>query len=315
MLTEANEPLNCHTRASQGSASESRQKRGEAPITEEIGAYRSCCCSRLTPAGAHTLDATAYDPFGNAKTVSIPVTIGNATLVGSTHQARFRDAGLRPATALEYRVVGYDTRGRVVQSYGGCGQTAAGPKPITLRLPIAGATIDSGLDRGQYEGRSLVRAARPTGQPGQGKGTFTVDIPTAGDYAVWFYGRSRRPGVSTSAAVDRTTSSVVFGRYVDPLLIPGLDREQAAPWLVQRLVLQPRASAGPRQGEQTSSRYTIGGKQTFEFLELVRGRFDGLTAGQTYVVTVNSQRYTFSMPSRVITLVDNLADVNFTADQ
>jgi hypothetical protein len=43
--------------------------------------------------------------------------------------------------------------------------------------------------------------------------------------------------------------------------------------------------------------------------------FDGLTAGQTYVVTVNSQRYTFSVPSRVITLVDNLADVNFTADQ
>jgi hypothetical protein len=43
--------------------------------------------------------------------------------------------------------------------------------------------------------------------------------------------------------------------------------------------------------------------------------FDGLTAGQTYVVTVNSQRYTFSVPSRVVTLVDNLADVNFVADR
>ena len=43
--------------------------------------------------------------------------------------------------------------------------------------------------------------------------------------------------------------------------------------------------------------------------------FDGLTAGQTYVVTVNSQRYTFSVHSRVITLVDNLADVNFVADR
>jgi len=42
--------------------------------------------------------------------------------------------------------------------------------------------------------------------------------------------------------------------------------------------------------------------------------FDGLTAGQTYVVTVNSQRYTFSVPSRVISLVDNLADVNFVAN-
>jgi hypothetical protein len=43
--------------------------------------------------------------------------------------------------------------------------------------------------------------------------------------------------------------------------------------------------------------------------------FDGLTAGQTYVVTVNSQRYTFSVPSRVITLVDNVADADFVADR
>lgn len=42
--------------------------------------------------------------------------------------------------------------------------------------------------------------------------------------------------------------------------------------------------------------------------------FTGLTAGETYVVTVNSQRYTFTVPSRVITLVDNLTDVDFTAD-
>jgi len=43
--------------------------------------------------------------------------------------------------------------------------------------------------------------------------------------------------------------------------------------------------------------------------------FEGLTAGETYVVTVNSQRYTFSVPSRVITLVDNVADADFVADQ
>jgi hypothetical protein len=43
--------------------------------------------------------------------------------------------------------------------------------------------------------------------------------------------------------------------------------------------------------------------------------FDGLTVGETYVVTVNSQRYTFSVPSRVITLVDNVVDADFTANQ
>jgi hypothetical protein len=41
---------------------------------------------------------------------------------------------------------------------------------------------------------------------------------------------------------------------------------------------------------------------------------DGLRVGETYVVTVNSQRYTFTVPSRVVTLVDNLFDVDFVAD-
>ena len=34
----------------------------------------------------------------------------------------------------------------------------------------------------------------------------------------------------------------------------------------------------------------------------------GLTSGQTYVVTVNSKRYNFSLPSRVVTLVDDLTE-------
>jgi len=42
--------------------------------------------------------------------------------------------------------------------------------------------------------------------------------------------------------------------------------------------------------------------------------FDGLQTGQTYVVTINSQRYTFSTPSRVISLVDNVVDFDFIAE-
>ena len=42
--------------------------------------------------------------------------------------------------------------------------------------------------------------------------------------------------------------------------------------------------------------------------------FDGLAVGETYVVTVNSRRYTFTVPSRVITLVDNIFDADFIAD-
>jgi len=42
--------------------------------------------------------------------------------------------------------------------------------------------------------------------------------------------------------------------------------------------------------------------------------FDGLRTGETYVVTVFSKRYTFSSPSRVITLIDNVVDADFIAD-
>jgi hypothetical protein len=42
--------------------------------------------------------------------------------------------------------------------------------------------------------------------------------------------------------------------------------------------------------------------------------FDGLQTGQTYVVTVNSKRYTFSVPSHVVSLIDNVVDVDFVAD-
>jgi hypothetical protein len=42
--------------------------------------------------------------------------------------------------------------------------------------------------------------------------------------------------------------------------------------------------------------------------------FGDLEIGATYVLTVNSRRYTFQVPSRVITLTDNAVDIDFTAD-
>ncbi|MEO7538588.1 MAG: hypothetical protein ABIV21_01040, partial [Pyrinomonadaceae bacterium] len=43
--------------------------------------------------------------------------------------------------------------------------------------------------------------------------------------------------------------------------------------------------------------------------------FEGLQTGETYVVTVNSRRFTFQAPSRVVSLVDNIADLDFVAEQ
>ena len=42
--------------------------------------------------------------------------------------------------------------------------------------------------------------------------------------------------------------------------------------------------------------------------------FDGLEAGQTYIITVAHKRYTFSQPTRVVNLLDSIADLDFVAD-
>lgn len=64
---------------------------------------------------------------------------------------------------------------------------------------------------------------------------------------------------------------------------------------------------------------TVSGHSLKEPLMVTTGAFgaysiEGLQAGETYVITVNSQRYTFAVPSRVVTLSDSIADLDFTAE-
>ena len=42
--------------------------------------------------------------------------------------------------------------------------------------------------------------------------------------------------------------------------------------------------------------------------------FEGLPTGETYVMTVNARRYSFTTPSQVISLVDNVVDADFIAE-
>ncbi len=42
--------------------------------------------------------------------------------------------------------------------------------------------------------------------------------------------------------------------------------------------------------------------------------FAGLTAGETYVITAVARRYAFASPTRVVTMFDNLTDVDFVAE-
>jgi len=60
-------------------------------------------------------------------------------------------------------------------------------------------------------------------------------------------------------------------------------------------------------GALSEPRYAVTG--TFGYYH-----FEDLPAGQTYVVTINSKRFTFASPSRVVNVTDNVADIDFIAD-
>ena len=44
-------------------------------------------------------------------------------------------------------------------------------------------------------------------------------------------------------------------------------------------------------------------------------RFDGVTAGQTVIVSVRAKRFTFSQPTQIFTVTEDFADINFYADE
>jgi hypothetical protein len=44
-------------------------------------------------------------------------------------------------------------------------------------------------------------------------------------------------------------------------------------------------------------------------------RFDDVTTGETYVISVSTKRFTFSRPSNIIAVLDNVVGVDFVAEQ
>jgi hypothetical protein len=66
----------------------------------------------------------------------------------------------------------------------------------------------------------------------------------------------------------------------------------------------------------TNVRVTVTGASLAEPISIVTGRsgqyvIEGLTAGETYVVSVSSRRFVFDVSSQVVTLNDNLSGVDF----
>jgi uncharacterized delta-60 repeat protein len=107
------------------------------------------------------------------------------------------------------------------------------------------------------------------------------------------------------------TGSIVIGTAVFRVT-------QNGPTTAAQLSISGRVRTADGRGIR-NARVTISGNSLSQPLTVTSGSFgyysfEGLRAGETYVVTVTSRRYTFTAPSRVLTLVDNLYDVDFTAE-
>lgn len=111
------------------------------------------------------------------------------------------------------------------------------------------------------------------------------------------------------------------GNPVEPEILVG----SMAGWCLE--IIPPTAAGVSISGRVSTAegagirnaRIVVSGNSLPENRVVTTGSFgyfsvDGLIAGETYVVTVNSQRYTFQAPSRVYHLVDNITDADFVAD-
>jgi len=183
-------------------------------------------------------------------------------------------------------------------------------------LDTAGAIVpDNGpLSTGDFEPTSFGTVANfPAGAPA---GPYNLPGGTVG-------------GTGTQTLFGNyggTNANGVWSLYVrDDGAVGGFGGNIAGGWGIE--FLGSTAASASVSGRVTTSsgngirnaRVTITGGSLTEPIVRTTGSFgyyavEGLQAGETYVVTVMSRRYTFSAPSRVISLVDNVLDADFVAD-
>jgi subtilisin-like proprotein convertase family protein len=118
--------------------------------------------------------------------------------------------------------------------------------------------------------------------------------------------------LSTGSATLSSSNGGSIGGGSSPFV--GLTVAKAP--LAGEVSISGRVTAGERG--ITNARVTVSGGSLAQPIVAVTGRngayvVSGLTAGETYLVTVSARRFTFEEPSRVITLNDNLSGIDFNA--
>lgn len=208
--------------------------------------------------------------------------------------------------------------GRRIVIMGDAGGTGAINTPVTLTFEdIAGQVLPNNgpLVTGKYEPTTWEGVTTPFAAPAPG---FPYSIPgsTVG-------GTPSFASVFGSGDPNGTWSLYIRDDAGSPFA--PLVNTVAGGWGIQ--FNRPTAAEVSISGRVTTSEgrairgatITVTGNSLSEPLIVPMGRLghyrvDGLTAGEIYVVTVSSRRFTFTLPSRVVHLVDSVDDIDFVAE-
>lgn len=125
---------------------------------------------------------------------------------------------------------------------------------------------------------------------------------------------ANNPAINAGTSTGLTTDFDGQTRPFNGIPDIGADEVQSAPTAAD-VSLSGRISNTSGQGIR-NIRVMIYGGNLAEPRTVLTGsfgyfRFDGLRVGETYVVSVNGKRYLFQNSTRIVTLVDEIADVDF----
>lgn len=197
---------------------------------------------------------------------------------------------------------------------------AGGTMPITPGDPVTLSFTDAGIAVLPDDGPLFTANVEPTSWttpiapfPPPAPATFNEPGPMAG-------------GSGTQTLIGNYGGSNPNGRWNLYIRQQGGGTGQiSGGWGIE--FLAPTAASATISGRVLTAngqpirnaKVTITGNTLIEPLRATTGSFgyysfDGLQVGETYVVTVASKRFTFAVPSRVISLIDNVADADFIAE-
>ena len=261
----------------------------------------------ILTAGSATADAgalTAGSAFSALHTSATSVW-SNPSGNGSTKSLSSNGWGIGDYYQFLFKTTGYSSISITWDEIG----SGTGPRDFKVQYSTDGTTFtDATGTNSTYLVLNTPAWAAATPQPAHTRSLDLSTVMALNNQATVYIRLVNTSLVSTSGNAVATTGT---GR-VDDFKAIGTSTTAAG------VSVSGRVKTAEGRGI-ANARITVTGNSLAQPISVITGRrgfynFEDLQSGETYIVTVGSRRFTFSSPSRVLSLVDNITDEDFVAD-